>query len=152
MIIYFIFLSLSGAGSLFIIIRNFARFQNFEQTDDEIALLKHRSFFHEAEKYIAEPLKFFFENRFIPFLYKKIEKSAHQARIYILKFENKILKFNNYIKGKRILKTNGEPSEYIKKINGGNGNGNGNGNYSENYNGNNGNNSENNGNGIQKML
>lgn len=143
MIIYLIILFLSGAGSLFIIIRNFARFQNLEQNDEEIALLKHRSFFHEAEKYIAEPFKNLFENKFTPFIYKKIEKIAHQARIYILKFENKILKFNNYIKGKRILKTNGEPSEYIKKINGG-GNGNGNGNK--------GNSFENNGNEIQKML
>ena len=122
MIIYLIILSLSGAGSLFIIIRNFARFQNLEQNGEEIVLLKHRSFFHEVEKYIANPFKNFFENKFIPFVYKKIEKIAHQARIKILKFENKILKFNNYIKGKRILKTNGEPSDYIKKINGGNGN------------------------------
>jgi len=144
MTIYLIFLSLSGSGSLFIIIRNFARFQNLHEDSEEIALLKHRSFFHEAEKYIAEPLKIFFENRFVPFLYKKIEKIAHQARIYILKFENKILKFNNYIKGKRILKINREPSEYIKKINGGNGGGNNNGNDE--------NGSENNRNGIQKMF
>lgn len=148
MIIYLIILSLSGAGSLFIIIRNFARFQNFEQDDEKIALLKKRSFFYEAEKYIAEPFKNLFENKFVPFVFKKIEKIAHQARIHILKFENKILKFNNYIKGKRILKTNSESSEYIKKINNGNGNNNNNGNY----NGNNSSGSENDGNGIQKML
>lgn len=142
MTIYLIILSLSGFGILFIVIKNFVKFQNIYDDREKITLLYHRSFFHEAEKYIAEPIKLFFKKSFIPFVYKKIEKIAHQARIKILKFENKILKFNNYIKGKRILKIGGEPSEYVKKINDGSGN----------KNANNSGNSKKKENGIQKMF
>lgn len=119
MTIYIVSLAFSGLGILFITIKNFLKFDRIYKQNKEIAReIGNSLFFSEIEKYIVFPVKNFLETKFIPFIFKKTEKIAHQIRIYILKFENKILKFNNYIKGKRILKENGIPSDYVQKLNG----------------------------------
>lgn len=119
MTIYIVSLAFSGLGILFITIKNFLKFERiYKKNKETMPGAEHSLFFSELDKHIIFPIKNFLETKFLPLIFKKTEKIAHQARIYILKFENKILKFNNYIKGKRILKENGVPSEYVQKLNG----------------------------------
>ncbi len=118
MAIYVILLFFSGILSLTIIARNFFRVFRAAKNGEDINLNQNYSVFDKADKYIAAPIKFFFENRFLPALYKEIEKFFRQSRIYILKIENRLFKFINYMKGKRIIRENGNPSEYIQKLNG----------------------------------
>lgn len=117
MTIYLILLSFSGLGSIFIIVKNYLKFNDVfeEEAARHITL---QIFFREFENHIAAPIKNFLETKFVPLLFKKTEKISHQARIYILKIENKLLKFNNYVKGKRQIKENGNASEYVQKLNG----------------------------------
>ena len=115
--IWIILLFFSAAGSAALIVRNLSRlhylYRNEKKSD-----VKTQPFFSEAEQYIVIPIKNFWEGNFIPFLYKEIEKISRQFRIYVLKLENKLFKFNSYIRGKRIIKENGTSSEYLQKLNG----------------------------------
>lgn len=119
--IYIILLFFSGALSLVIIVRNFFRVFRAVKNGENINLNQDYSVFDKADQYIAAPLKLFFESRFLPLFYKEIEKIGRQSRIYILKIENKLFKFISYIRGKRIIKEGGNPSEYIQKLGGFNG-------------------------------
>ena len=118
MSIYITLLFFSGAGGAVIIIRNFLKVRYLTQREQGLKYHAARSFFGEIEKHFVIPLKNFWETRFIPVFYKKIEKISGWFRIYILKFENKIFKFNSYIRGKRIIKENGNASDYMQKLNG----------------------------------
>lgn len=117
MTIYIVLFSSSLLGGFAIIIRNFFRFKHILDNEQKRELAQRNSFFYEFEKYVACPLKAVWQNKFIPVFYKEVEKAAHQFRIYTLKMENKLLKFNNYIKGKRVIKENAIPSEYMQKLN-----------------------------------
>lgn len=115
---YIILLSFSGLGSIAIITRNFFKFRGVLNSESNIRGLNNHSIFRGIEKYISAPLKQIWDKKIIPFFYKEIEKFGRKFRIYILKAENKIFQFNNYIKGRRIIKENGTPSEYVQKLNG----------------------------------
>jgi len=117
MAIYIILLSFSGAGCAFIIVKNFLRYEKNLQNGGAEKPVNY-SIFVEIEKKIIIPAKNFFDARITPLIYKRAEKIIRKSRIYILKIENKILKFNNYIQGKRALQDNGKTSEYVKKLNG----------------------------------
>lgn len=109
----------SGAGSAVIIIKNLLRARRFEKNGENINFKNLPSFWSEAEQYIVEPLKHIIHNHFIPTVYKEIERISGWFRIYILKLENKLFKFKSYIRGKRIIKENGNAaSEYLQKLNG----------------------------------
>lgn len=111
---YIYLMAFSGFFSVIILAKNFLRFKNLEYKEMDFS--NHVSFFSEIEKYIGAYLKNFWANKFIPAMFKEIEKLAHQFRIYMMKVENKLFKFNNYVKGKRILKENSVPSEYVRKL------------------------------------
>ena len=92
---------------------------NYDYLDCVIIFFRrgNRNHFSEIEQYIILPIQNFIHNSLIPFIYKKIEKISRSFRIYILKLENKMFKFNNYIRGRRIIKENGAAtSEYLQKL------------------------------------
>lgn len=127
MSIYIILIFFSGAGSAALIARNILRTRRIYQNGQDFDLSGVYSFFDEAEQRVVVPLKNFWEYRFIPFIYKEVEKFSRQFRIYILKLENKLFRFHGYVRGKRIIKENGAASEYVQKLNGFKENGDGNG-------------------------
>lgn len=113
---YIVLISFSGVGSIVIIARNFFKFKHLLNSENSINHFDNHSVFGGIEKYISLPMKKIWDNKFIPFFYKEIEKFGRKFRIYVLKVENKVFQFNNYIKGKRIIKENGTPSEYVQKL------------------------------------
>lgn len=119
MTIYIVLLFFSGAGSAAIIARNILRMHRiYQKNGQDFDLAVVYSFFDEAEQRVVVPIKNFWEYRFIPFIYKEVEKFSRQFRIYILKLENKLFRFHGYVRGKRIIKENGTASEYMRKLNG----------------------------------
>ena len=119
MIIWIVLLFFSGAGIATILAKNLLTLRHLKLNEENLERLNFRAFFSEIEQYIILPIQNFIHNSLIPFIYKKIEKISRSFRIYILKLENKMFKFNNYIRGRRIIKENGAvASEYLQKLNG----------------------------------
>ncbi|HEY4510307.1 MAG TPA: hypothetical protein VJJ73_00535 [Candidatus Paceibacterota bacterium] len=65
------------------------------------ALRSTRPFFRDYYEIIIVPLLNFWKEIGYPHILKEVEKKISRTRIYILKIENNLLRFRDYVRGKR---------------------------------------------------
>lgn len=91
-----------------------------------------RPFWIDFYEIIFIPGLRFYQSEVPPFYLKEIEKMTRRFRIIMLRLECLLMRFGEYIRGKRVLSSNGHKSHYWEELNNcknrnGNNNGNGNG-------------------------
>ncbi len=59
----------------------------------------------------------FYQEKTRPFVFKEIEKLTHRFRIIVLRTECLLMRFGEYVRGKRVVSPNGHKSHYWEQIN-----------------------------------
>ena len=107
---------LSAIGIIFIIVRHLDYVRNAASEDFSRRIRGTKSLRKTLREWILIPLIKIWDDKMRIWLYGNIEKGAHKFRGVVLKIERRILKFTNYIRGKREIGKNRNHSEYWKDI------------------------------------
>ncbi len=97
------------------------RFLSIKNLSDEEVLYRMEStkpFGDDLRDLMIAPIAIIVREKAKPFVYKEIEKLTRRFRIMFLKIECRLLRFAEYIRGKRIMQKNCQPSSpYWQNLN-----------------------------------
>ncbi len=113
--------------------RGFLRVRNFSKEELLNRLEENDFFWSEFRGFFVSPVARIYQENVRPKTYKEIEKLTRRFRIVVLRSECLLLRFSEYLRGKRTMQGNGHKSHYWEQIiqtkgkynckNGANGNG-----------------------------
>ncbi len=86
------------------------------KSDFLYSLKETRPFFSEFYAMLVVPSQRFYGNKFLPWFFKRAEKTVHWFRIHILKIEHSLFDLKHYFRGKHEVRTGGN-SPYWKGMN-----------------------------------
>ena len=140
MIVPIILFIISLASLAFVLGRGFLRLRAIPKEELPSRYNETKPFWGDFYELFVVPTIRVHQDRLRPTTYKEIEKLTRRFRIIVLRIECLLLRFSEYIRGKRTMPaggTNGHKSHYWEQLNscknGVNGEGgNGNGNHSDN--------------------
>ena len=105
----------------------FLRVRNFSKEELLNRLGETNSFWSEFHGFFVSPVVRIHQESLRPKIYKEIEKLTRRFRIVALRVECLLMRFSEYLRGKRTMQGNGHKSHYWEQINncknGANGNG-----------------------------
>jgi hypothetical protein len=116
--IYFLILLLISIGVLALFFGK--RFLELKAIPKEEILSRHDSakpFWSEFHSLFVVPTIRVHQEKLRPTTYKEIEKMARRFRIILLRIECLLMRFTDYIRGKRMMATNGHKSHYWEQLN-----------------------------------
>jgi hypothetical protein len=116
--IYFLFILLFSLAGLAVLLgRRYLQIKNLSREELLIRLNETRDFWIDFHELLIMPMIRVYSEEIRPFTLKEIEKIARRTRIMNLKLECLLLRFTNYIKGKRELRNNGKcQSSYWQEL------------------------------------
>ena len=137
MIFFLILLLVSSAAVIALFAKDYSRVKSLGEEEISSRLDSTKPFWSDLHNLFVVPTIRVHQERVRPTAYKEIEKMARRFRIVALRVECLLMRFTEYIRGKRTLQSNGHKSHYWEQLNncknGTNGNsGNGNESHSDN--------------------
>lgn len=116
--IFFLILLLVSIGGLALL--SVKRFLILKTVSKEEILSRYNSakpFWNEFHDLFVVHVIRVHQEKVRPTVYKEIEKLTHRFRIIVLRIECLLLRFSEYIRGKRVMSSNGHKSHYWEQLN-----------------------------------
>lgn len=108
-------------SSFFVLIvlfgRRFLRIRFVPEEELVFRLNSTRPFWSDFHELLVMPTIDFYQGKIRPAFYKEVEKLARRFRIIFLRAECLLMRFSEYIRGKRIMSSNGHKSHYWEQLN-----------------------------------
>lgn len=117
MIFFLILLLISAAGLIFLFRKKFSVLKTVSKEEISFRYDSLSPFWNEFYDLFVAPTIRAYQEKVRPAAYKEIEKLARRFRIIVLRFECLLLKFSEYIRGKRVMSSNGHKSHYWEQLN-----------------------------------
>jgi hypothetical protein len=105
----------SALGLLVIFFRRLYEVRIMSQEEFLYSLKDTRPFFSSFYKILVVPVKLFYKNIFLPWFFKRAEKTVHGFRILVLKAEHNLFDLKHYFRGKHDVNSDGH-SPYWKEM------------------------------------
>lgn len=116
--IFFLIIFLVSCGVLFaLLMRDLPRLRTLSKEEFFSRYNSAKPFWQDFHDLFVVPTIRFHQEKARPAAYKEIEKLARRFRIIILRVECLLLKFSEYIRGKRVMSSNGHKSHYWEQLN-----------------------------------
>jgi hypothetical protein len=117
MIFFLILLLVSCGGLVALLMRGFPRLKTFPKSELLSRCDSAKPFWQDFYEFLVVPAIRIHRENVRPTAYKEIEKMARRFRIVVLRIECLLLRFAEYIRGKRVMSSNGHKSHYWEQLN-----------------------------------
>lgn len=117
MILPIVFLLAALCGLAVLLGPGFLRLKNFSEEELAGGLAETGSFWAEFRGFFILPIAQIYGEKFRPKTYKEMEKMTCRFRIIVLRVECLLMRLSEYLRGKRIMSSNGHRSHYWEQFN-----------------------------------
>ena len=108
---------ISFAGLAIALVRGILRLRTIPKEELLIRYNETKPFWSDFYELLVVPAARVHQEKVRPKVYKEIEKMARRFRIIFLRIECLLLRFSEYIRGKRTMQNNGHKSHYWEQLN-----------------------------------
>ncbi|MFH0803572.1 MAG: hypothetical protein V1877_00410 [Candidatus Tagabacteria bacterium] len=116
--IFFLIIFLISCGVLFVLLmRDLPRLRTLTKEEFFFRYNSAKPFWQDFHDLFVVPTIRLHQEKVRPAAYKEIEKLARRFRIIILRIECLLLRFSEYVRGKRVMSSNGHKSHYWEQLN-----------------------------------
>ncbi len=116
--IFFLILFLISCGALAMFLyRDLPRLRALSKEEFYSRYNSRQPFWQEFHDFFVVPTIRIHQEKVRPAAYKEIEKLIRRFRIIVLRVECLLLRFTEYIRGKRVMSSNGHKSHYWEQLN-----------------------------------
>jgi len=117
MIFFLILLAISVAALVVLLAPSFLRIKDLKKEEIRASIDSTTPFWLDFHNLFVVPVVRVHQESVRPTTYKEIEKMARRFRIITLRIECLLMRFTEYIRGKRTVATNDHKSHYWEQIN-----------------------------------
>ncbi len=117
MIFFLILLAISIVSLVALLAPSFLRIKELRKEEIQINVNSVKPFWLDFHNLFVVPVVRVHQENVRPTTYKEIEKMTRRFRIIILKIECLLMRFTEYIRGKRTIAANGHKSHYWEQLN-----------------------------------
>ena len=117
MIFFLILLAISVSVLIALLAPSFLRIKGLKKEEIQAGLNSTKPFWFDFHNLFVAPAVRVHRENVRPTTYKEIEKMARRFRIIVLRVECLLLRFSEYIRGKRVMSSNGHKSHYWEQLN-----------------------------------
>ncbi len=117
MIFFLIFLIASFSLAASLLVRRSLRLKGVSESEFASRLTETKPFWLDFYEMFFIPAFRAYQEKARPFILKEIEKLTRRFRIIVLRTECLLMRFGEYVRGKRVVSPNGHKSHYWEQIN-----------------------------------
>jgi len=117
MIFFLILLAISIVALVVLLAPSFFRIKDLKKEEIQASLNSAKPFWLDFHNLFVIPIVRVYQENVRPTTYKEIEKMARRFRIITLRIECLLMRFTEYIRGKRTVACNGHKSHYWEQLN-----------------------------------
>ncbi len=117
MIFFLILLAISVVALALLLVPGFLRIKDLKKEEIQSGFSSTKTFWIDFHNLFVVPVVRVHRENVRPTTYKEIEKMARRFRIIVLRIECLLLRFSEYIRGKRVMSSGGHKSHYWEQLN-----------------------------------
>ena len=117
MIFFLILLVISVVALIALLAPSFLSIKDLRKEEMQVGVNSEKPFWVDFHNLFVVPVIRVHQENVRPTTYKEIEKMARRFRIIVLRIECLLLRFSEYIRGKRVMSSNDHKSHYWEQLN-----------------------------------
>ncbi len=117
MIVFLILLTISIVVLAALLVPSFLRIKGLQKEEIQASFNSTKPFWVDFHNLFVVPVVRIHQENVRPKTYKEIEKMTRRFRIIVLRIECLLLRFSEYIRGKRVMSSSGHKSHYWEQLN-----------------------------------